>query len=259
LTFPEIYEHVLVAPLFRPFAEALLVRAEPRAGDSVIDVACGTGIVARLARQRLGPAARIVGVDLAPPMLSVARSVDATIDWRQGNVLSLPVGNGERFSLLTCHQGFQFFPDKRAALQEMRRVLAPMGRLAIATWRSLEDIPIARALNVIAEQRIGAIDDSRHSFGDAALLERVLIDGGFDDVRVESVTHDVRFADGGLFARLNAMAVIGMTEKGKTMPEPDRVELAGKIAADSQPFINEHSIDGAFVLPLSANIATGRV
>ena len=62
MTFPEIYERVLVQPLFRPFADELVARLKPTQGDSLIDVACGTGIVARIARQRLGPTARIVAV-----------------------------------------------------------------------------------------------------------------------------------------------------------------------------------------------------
>ena len=76
-TFTEIYERVLVGPLFRPFAEQLVACVAPNPGDSVIDVACGTGIVARVARERLGPEARVVGVDVAPAMLAVARTVDA--------------------------------------------------------------------------------------------------------------------------------------------------------------------------------------
>src|SRR5215813_12434884 len=139
--FTEIYERVLVGPLFRPFAEQMVSRVAPIRGDSVIDVACGTGIVARIARERLGPEVRIVGVDVAQAMLAVARTVDPTIDWREGNAVSLPVSDAEHFTVLTCHQGLQFMPDKAAAVREMRRVLAPGGRVAIATWRSLEDIP----------------------------------------------------------------------------------------------------------------------
>jgi trans-aconitate methyltransferase len=89
-SFPEIYERFLVKPLFRPFAEQLLAHATPHRGDTLIDVACGTGIVARVARERLGEEARIVGVDVAPPMVAVARTVDPTIDWREGNAMSLP-------------------------------------------------------------------------------------------------------------------------------------------------------------------------
>src|SRR5215471_17885468 len=130
--FTEIYERVLVGPLFRPFAEQLVTRVGLTRSDTLIDVACGTGIVARVARERLGPEARIVGVDVAPAMLAVARTVDPTIDWREGNAVALPVSAGEEFTVLTCHQGLQFMPDKLAAVRDMRRVLAPGGRVAIA-------------------------------------------------------------------------------------------------------------------------------
>ena len=95
----------------------------------------------RVARELLSPEALIVGVDVAPAMLAVARTVDGTIDWREGNATALPVSAMERFSLLTCHQGLQFVGDKPAAVREMRRVIAPGGRVGIATWRSLQDNP----------------------------------------------------------------------------------------------------------------------
>ena len=100
-------------------------------------------------------------------------------------------------------------PDKAGAIREMRRVLAPGGRVGIATWRSLEDHPGVRELNELAERHVGHITDSRHGFGDAIALKSLLAEGGFDRVNVQTVAHDVQFADGALFARLNAMAVIG--------------------------------------------------
>ena len=99
LTFPEIYERVLVGPLFRPFAQEVIARLEPTRSDSLIDIACGTGIVARLARETLGPGSRIVGVDIAPAMLAVARSIDPSIDWREGTVMSLPVTDQDHWGV----------------------------------------------------------------------------------------------------------------------------------------------------------------
>ena len=258
-TFTEIYERVLVGPLFRPFAEQLVARAAVNHGDSLIDVACGTGIVARLARERLGPDARIVGVDVAPAMLAVARTVDQTIDWREGNATSLPVSASERFTVVTCHQGLQFMPDKESAIREMHRVLAPGGRVAIATWSSLEDLPGIGELNAVAEQHVGRVVDSRHSLGDANAVKHLLLDAGFSEVTVGTFAHDVQFANGALFTRLNAMAVIGMSEKGKAMGEMERGELADRIAAESQDLIGRATRNGMFVLPLTTIIATGHV
>jgi ubiquinone/menaquinone biosynthesis C-methylase UbiE len=232
-----------------------VARLALRPGDRLIDVAAGTGIVARIARERLGPEARIVGVDVAPAMLAVARAVDPTIDWRAGNAASLPVAAAEQFTVLTCHQGLQFMPDKAAAIREMRRALAPGGRVGIATWRSLQELPRMLELNAIAERHVGQVVDSRHSFGDANALQRLLSDGGFSDISVETVTHDVQFAEGALFARLNAMAVIGMSDKGKPMSEAERGELADLVAAESEDVVAKATKDGLFTLPLSTNIA----
>jgi ubiquinone/menaquinone biosynthesis C-methylase UbiE len=258
-TFTEIYERVLVGPLFKPFAEQLVARLALKPGDSLIDVACGTGIVARVARAQLGPDARIVGVDVAPSMLAVARTADDTIDWRQGNAISLPIDATEQFTALTCHQGLQFVADKPAALREMRRVLAPAGRIAIATWSSLEVLPAMLELNEIVERHVGRIVDTRHSFGDAHALKQLVAEAGFTDVHVGILAHDVEFADGSLFARLNAMAAIGMSERGKGMSEGERSELAGQIAAESQSAVARATKNGMFVLPLTTVYATAHV
>lgn len=258
-TFTEIYERVLVRPLFRPFAEQLIARLALTPSDSVIDVACGTGIVARVARERLGPEARVVGVDVSPAMLAVAREVDQTIDWRLGNATDLPVVAPEQFTVVTCHQGLQFMPDKAAAIREMRRVLAPGGRLAIGTWRSLDELPAMRELNAAVERHVGPTADVRHSFGDAGMLTQVLVDAGFKDVNTDTVTREVQFADGSLFARLNAMALIGMSDRGKAMSEAERGELAGQIAVESHDLIARDTQEGMFVLPLASILAVAHL
>jgi SAM-dependent methyltransferase len=183
---------------------------------------------------------------------------DATIDWREGNVLSLPVAANESFTVLTCHQGLQFFPDKIGAAREIRRVLSPGGRVALATWRSLRDLPVARELNDIAERHVGTIVDMRHSFGEASALEALLVEAGLREVHVETISHDVRFADGALFARLNAMAVIGMSERGRGMTEAERAQVADRIAINAQELISRQTRNGAFVFPLATHVATAR-
>jgi len=259
MTLAEVYERFLVQPLFRPFAEELLNRLNPGPDDSLLDVACGTGIVARLARRRLGTEARIVGVDAAPPMLAAARQTDPTIDWREGNAMALPVQANERFSLVSCHQGLQFFQDKTAAVREMRRVLVGRGRVGIATWRSVADIPFAGDLHKIAERHLGTMTDIRHSFGDGDALARLLAGGGFSDVHVETVTGAVRGIDGPTYARLNAMAVVGMSPNAKTLSDTERAELTDRVAADSLAVVDRYTRNGAFEFALATNVATAQV
>ncbi len=257
-TFPEMYEQRLVRALFRPWAELTLDGLNLMAGDRVLDVACGTGIVARVARERLGDAAYIVGVDVSPDMLDVARKAAPAIDWRQGNAADLPLNDGEQFSVAVCQQGLQFFPDKPAAAAQMRRALKPGGRLAVSTWRSDDEIPFFRELRRIAERHLGAIEDQRHSFGDATALEALLRDAGFDEVRSRTISRIMRFEADTWLLRGNAMAIVGMSSAGKAMDEQERKRVVDAILSDSEP-VRERYTDGAELLfELSANLATAR-
>jgi ubiquinone/menaquinone biosynthesis C-methylase UbiE len=254
---PELYERLLVGPLFGPWAERLLDRM-PLAGTArVLDVACGTGIVSRLARRRLGDAGRIVAVDLSPGMLAVARGIEPAIDWREGSADRLPVGDDERFDAVLCQQGMQFFPDRAAAAREMRRVLAPGGRVGVAVWRSLEENELFRDLGAIGERFVGPIVDQRHAFGDADALAGLLREAGLSDVRVEPVTLEVRFPDDpAALARINAMALVGMSAVGKTLGDAERAAAVAAITEASLDALARYARDRAIVSPTSANIAT---
>src|SRR5262249_25268361 len=140
-SLPEMYERFLVAPLFRPFAQELLDRAGISRDDRLLDVACGTGIVARLAREMIGDRGRVVGVDASPGMIAMARTVAPAIDWREGDAAHLPVGDDQAFEIVSCHQGLQFFADKPAATREMRLALPPGGLLALGPRRAAPGLP----------------------------------------------------------------------------------------------------------------------
>jgi ubiquinone/menaquinone biosynthesis C-methylase UbiE len=163
-----MYERWLVGPLFRPWAEMTVEEVGLGPRDRVLDIACGTGILARVARERIGDAGHVVGTDISPDMLAVARAVAPGIEWREGNASALPLEDGEQFDVVACQQGLQFFPDKPAAAAQMRRALAKGGKLAVARWRSDEEIPFFRELRRVAERHLGAISDQRYGFGDAA-------------------------------------------------------------------------------------------
>jgi SAM-dependent methyltransferase len=135
----ELYERWPGRYILGPWAPLLVDASHLVAGDRMLDVACGTGIVARAAAKRVGHG-YVVGVDLNPGMIAVARSLSAligiSIEWLERSALDLRLKNAS-FHVVLCQQGLQFFPDKLVALREMRRVLDHGGRLALSVWNSI--------------------------------------------------------------------------------------------------------------------------
>ena len=257
-SFPEMYERWLVGPLFRPFAEVLVERARLMPGDRVLDIACGTGIAARLAEERLGENGRVVGVDVSPQMLAVARTVAPAIEWREGDAGALPLAEGEHFDVILCQQGLQFFPDRPAAVAEMRRAIKSGGRLLVAVWQSLDEAPFFRETYRVAERRLGAFVDRRHSFGDALALERLIGDAGFEEVHVDRLVRTIRFDDPTLFVRMNTMALVGMSPASSTMNEQERANLVEVIVNESAEVVRQYADADGLSFELGANVAKAR-
>jgi SAM-dependent methyltransferase len=223
-SFPELYERVLVGPLFRPWVDSLLDDVDLAPGERVLDIACGTGIVARIAADRLGDRGKAVGVDLSAPMLAIARKQAPHIDWRAGDAGALPLHESEHFDVVVSQQGLQFFPDKPAAARQMRQALAPGGRLAVSTWRTDEEFPV------------------------------LLSEAGFHDVRSETVRRTIRFEDCASFVLLNSTALVGMSPATKNMSDEERARVIAAIAGDSADVVRRHSDDNGFTYQIGTNI-----
>ena len=186
----DAYEEYL-AKAFAPWAEGLLSLAGVQAGEGVLDVACGTGIVARRAASRVGPAGRIAGIDLNENMLAVARRVSAgvrpAIDWRQADAAALPFP-ASTFDVVCCEQAVQFLADPAGAVREMHRVLAPGGRAAASVCRAIEHSPVYLAMAESLERHVGpaasAVMRSPFSPWRVDQLRRLFADAGFSAVRV---------------------------------------------------------------------------
>ena len=256
--FPEMYERLLVGPLFRPWAEAMLDEVALRPGDSLLDIACGTGIVARLALDRQGGQGRVVGVDVSPAMLAVAKTAAPGVEWREGNATTLPLAEGEQFDVVTCQQGFQFFPDRAAAASQIRRALAPGGRFAVATWRPLDENPLFRELHRIGERHLGAILDQRHAFGETAPLEALLRGAGLNDVAVRTMSRTLRFDDAASLINLNAMALVGMSAAAKDLDQEGRERAEAAIVSDSADAVAPFTDANGLAFEMSTNWGTGR-
>ncbi|MDX1466892.1 MAG: methyltransferase domain-containing protein [Halomonas sp.] len=181
------YEALFVPALFRQWATPLLDLARVATGDRMLDVACGTGILAREAQPRVAPCGLVVGLDAMAGMLEVARELAPEIIWRQGDALKLPF-EAEAFDAVLSQFGLMFFVDPRAALGEMHRVLVPAGRLAVAVFDGLDGNPTYAREVALLERIAGnaAAEALRAPFvlGDATALAAMAREAGFEDVAV---------------------------------------------------------------------------
>jgi len=190
------YEELHVPALFEQWAVRVVEAAGVRDGDRVLDVACGTGILAREAASRVGPHGSVAGVDPNPGMLFVAERLEPGVRWQEGVAESLPYDDGS-FDAVVSQFGLMFFSDRSAALREMARVLAPGGRMAVAVWESLERSQ-AYPIEVELLERVAgprAADALRAPFvlGDRTKLEKLLRSAGVESVEVTTHVGTARF------------------------------------------------------------------
>ncbi len=182
----QVYEDHLVPLQFRPFARDLVERAAPQRGERVLDVACGTGVVARLVAPLVGLSGSVTGIDLNPAMLAVARkSADVEgiiVTWREADATALPFEDAS-FDLALNQQGLQYVPDKHAALSEMHRILTHGGRAFVATWAPLAENHVRQLLDRVARERIGFSSIAgRFGLGDADTLQALMEGAGFAEI-----------------------------------------------------------------------------
>lgn len=178
----EVFERVFVPALFGPWASRVADAAGITAGDRVLDVGCGTGILAREAVARVGSTGTVTGLDLNEGMLAVARRTRPDVDWRLGDAQELPFDD-ESFDVVLSQFALMYFPDRVAALKEMKRMLAPRGRLAIAVWGPFERATGYVALAEFARRHGGGaavnILQAPHVLGDQSKLAALFDEAGF--------------------------------------------------------------------------------
>ena len=192
----DIYEKFFVPALFSEWAPRVADRASITSGDQVLDVACGTGVLAREAARRVGTSGDVVGLDRNDWMVEAARTMAPGITWVLGKAEALPFPN-DAFDAVVSQFGLMFFEDQTAALAEMWRVLRPGGRLAVAVWDSADHTPGYAAMIALLDRLFGeeaaAALRAPYSLGDPGKLRSLADRAGIPEPRIETMEGTARF------------------------------------------------------------------
>ena len=254
---PENYERYFVPAIGAPLANDLIKLAALRPGERVLDVACGSGVVARLAAQLVGSSGTIAGLDINPGMLAVARSTTPpgmAIDWHEASAEAMPLPDAS-FDAVLCQMGLQFVPDKHAALSEMRRVLAPGGRLVLNVPGPTPQLFVimANALARHISSEAAGFVNQVFSLHNTAELQNLITGAGFSDVSVQAHTTSLRLPapEEFLWQYVHSTPLASSVAQ---VNDERRGALESDVVAQWQEFVKE----GALMLEARIVVATAR-
>lgn len=252
---PEIYERVMVPLWFGRWAEALVGRMHLKPSERVLDVACGTGVTTRLAKQRVGPSGRVDGLDVNAGMLEQARALADGLDigWTESDVCDSGLGDGACDVVLSQH-GYHYFPDKPGALAEFRRVLAPGGRLGFSVWDGhsayTEALCAAVARHISPE--VAARQRSQRETPSADDLAAQLRAAGFRRVAVERQELSIRVPAARAFVPLH-VGSMPIAAAFAVLPERNRDALVAEVEEAMAVYAEGDEL----VYPDAVNVALG--
>lgn len=256
VTAARAYEDLHVGALFGDWADPLLDAAEVTAGQRVLDVACGTGVVARRALARVGPSGHVTGLDAAPGMLRVAEEVEPGVRWVEGEAGSLAFDDDE-FDAVVCSFGLMFFGDRDRAVREMLRCARPAASVAATTWASLEASEVYATVVELLDHMAGtaAADALRAPFvlGDPDELAGLFERAGGSTVAVHTRVGTAQFPSVRVMVEAELRGWLPVM--GVQLDEA----LVEAILAEAEPVLSEHvTADGTMVFEAPGHIVTAR-
>lgn len=254
------YEAYLVPAIFDGMSRGLVATAELQPGERVLDLACGTGVVARAAAARVSPSGTVTGVDVNPDMLATARRAAADvapgIEWDEADAADLPFDD-DCFDVALCQEALQFFTDRRAVLAELRRVVVAGGRIACSVLRSLDHNPVyarfASALGEYAGPRAEHMMASPFALGDAATLRGDARAVGLTDVEIRIAIGEERFPSVAEFVRREAAS----SPLAGPLSELDQSRLTALVQSLERD-LADHVDDAGLVFHNETHLVTAR-
>jgi SAM-dependent methyltransferase len=250
------YENLFVPALFQQWASRVLDAAQIGTGQRVLDVACGTGILAREASSRVGANGHVAALDRSAGMLAVAERVAPAVEWQQGSAESLPYPD-HSFDAVVSQFGLMFFTDRIKSICEMLRVLVPDGHLAVAVWDSLDHIPAYSAEVSLLERIAGknAADALRAPFvlGDRRELETLFKSAGVASVEIETHRGKARFPN--IRTMVEADLRGWLPVMGVLLAEEQIQEILAQAEQDLSPYMTQQ---GCVAFKLPAHIVKGK-
>ncbi len=254
---PKAYDEFLVPRLFEPWAKLLLDEVNLQPGEAVLDVATGPGTVARLAAAKVGSQGRVVATDLALPMLDIARAKPepagaARIEYVESPAAPLAAPPGA-FDAVLCQQGLQFFPDRPGALREMRRVLKPNGRAAIAVWAQIERNQIFAAyhaaLRATVPAELASLMMAPFSWPSGSALKDAAEEAGFREIRLLTPTLPM-VLEGGLDQAIRAFSATPVSPSVAVLPPDVQEAFSAQMRREMAPLES----DGKVIGEMTSNI-----
>ena len=189
-SIPENYDRYLGPALFEPYASDMVQRLKVPEGASVLELACGTGIVTRRLRDRFPPSVKLIATDLNEAMIGYAARKfrpEEAIEWKQADATALPFTDGS-FDAVVCQFGLMFVPDKGRAICEAYRVLKPGGTFLFSVWDAIEQNDLAHiahtTISTFFEHDPPNFYEVPFCFHDPEAIRSLLIEAGFREINL---------------------------------------------------------------------------
>lgn len=248
------YEDLFVPAIFGQWPSKIITVAGLGEGDHLLEVGCGTGVLAREVVKLVGASGSVTGLDLSESMLSVAREISPAVAFHQGNAMDLPFED-DSFDVVVASFVLMFVENQAQSVREMWRVLKPGGRLIISVWESLQENPAYADLVRIAARRIG--DGAGESLawpfalGDKGKLSEICDSAGVTDITVVSHMGRAKFPSIDRFVRTEIESWV--------LADSVNEATLNAVLEDSRTVLAQYCNDtGAIDIPFNALIAVAK-